>query len=1468
MSTGFDLPNQHSLTKTSRRSTLGDLLLIALAYLLIARGALVFVVYPEGMATVWFPSGLALAVLLLFPRREWAMLLATMFIANVGANLWGGNSLAVSFGFAVGNTLEPAVGAWVFTRLVGDQIKFTRLNEVLALVCIAIFSIALTALMGALVPAIAFNADYWRVWLTWWIPDALAVFLFTPFIVTWATSPFPRLPSLRRIIEVVALFASTIVASYIIFGMNVQTTTILQAYMIIPFMIWAALRFTLRGTSSAMLVTSLFAIWGTAHGLGFFAHPSGNVHESLLSTQLFLSVTTVMTLIVSVMLNERRQAEKSLRENEAHLRQMYEHLPLGYQSLDAEGRFIEVNPVWCAMLGYPREQVIGKWFGDFLVPSQVDLFRQRFPRFKQLGEIHDIEFEMVRQDGTHVFVQFDGKIGRDAHGEFKQTHCILNDITARKRIEAELQASEARYRNLFENMLGGYAYCQMIFENGRPVDFVYLEVNKAFGDLTGLHEVVGKKVTEVIPRIREESPEIFEIYGRVSQTGTPERFELDFKPLGIWLSISVYSPAPGYFVAVFDNITDRKQSEQALRESEEQFRSVVQTANDAIISEDAAGNVIFWNRAAESIFGYTADEMHGKPLSLIMPERFRDLHWQGLQDAVARGKANWNGKTLEMIGLAKDGHEFPIELSLAQWQAQRGIFFTAIIRDITARKRAEAELRESEASLKFSQQVAHLGHWTWDTQTNQLVWSDEMYRIFGIDRQNFDGALDKVIAQAIHPDDRAKVNAANTAVITEHKSEPLEYRVVWADGSVRTVWAVPGAKITDRDGKILKLSGIVQDITERNQAEEMLRASETSYRDLFNSVTEAIYVQNRDGVFLDVNRGAEIMYGYRREELIGKTPALVSAPDKNDLAQVMHAVTRAFAGEPQQFEFWGKRANGEIFPKEVRLSRGTYFGQPVVIAVAIDITERKKRERELEAIATVTAALRTAVTRDDMMPIIVEQISTLLGTESAAIGLYDLATAESVIQYANGSWAGAIGRHTPANVGVSHYVLTHKRPYVTADLANDPIFVSRDLVGDIRGMGCVPLIANDDVIGWLFAGVHTTLSDDDVRILQAIADIAASAINRATLHEQTEERLRRLGALQVIDRAINSSLDLHVTLGILINQVINQLNADAATVLLFQRQNRSLTCVAAKGFRRNGNTRANVQLNSDAISRIILERRLIQIANLNENPGALGHADRFANEGFVSYYAFPLVAKGQVKGVLEILYRTPHTPQPEWLDFGKALAEQAAIAVDNGELFAELQRRNDELIVAYDTTIEGWARALDLRDRETEGHTRRVVEHTLRLAQMMGVPADQMIHIQRGTLLHDIGKLGIPDAILLKPGKLTAEEWQTMRLHPVYAHELLSAIPYLHPAIDIPYCHHEKWDGTGYPRGLKGYEIPLAARIFAIVDVWDALRSDRPYRKAWSDQQIYEYLCEQTGKHFDPQVVDAFLKLLAINSAR
>jgi GAF domain-containing protein len=236
----------------------------------------------------------------------------------------------------------------------------------------------------------------------------------------------------------------------------------------------------------------------------------------------------------------------------------------------------------------------------------------------------------------------------------------------------------------------------------------------------------------------------------------------------------------------------------------------------------------------------------------------------------------------------------------------------------------------------------------------------------------------------------------------------------------------------------------------------------------------------------------------------------------------------------------------------------------------------------------------------------------------------------------------------------------------------------------------------------------------------------------------------------------------------------------------------------------------------------------------------------------------PLVFDRKIKGMLNVV--GPYLTESD-IPTLQAFANQIAVALENARLVRKLQTANEELDSAYQKTLEGWVQALDLRDNVTEGHTLRAAETTVHLARFMGVPNEHIPHIRRGALLHDIGKMAIPDSILRKPGPLSESEWQVMKQHPQTARTWLSAIDYLKPAIDIPYCHHEHWDGGGYAQGLAGNEIPFWTRIFTIIDVWDAMRSDRPYRKAISEKKTLQYIREESGKLFDPRVVEAFFDL-------
>jgi len=304
-----------------------------------------------------------------------------------------------------------------------------------------------------------------------------------------------------------------------------------------------------------------------------------------------------------------------------------------------------------------------------------------------------------------------------------------------------------------------------------------------------------------------------------------------------------------------------------------------------------------------------------------------------------------------------------------------------------------------------------------------------------------------------------------------------------------------------------------------------------------------------------------------------------------------------------------------------------------------------------------------------------------------------------------------------------------------------------------------------------------------------------------------KQRLKQLNALHQIDLAISSSHDIRSSLEVLLEQVKSELNVDAADVLVISPNAKSFHFAAGLGFKTHFIEHTHIKVGEGIAGKAGLEKRIISITELKKEEG-FSRSALLAEEDFISFHAVPLIAKGEVKGILEVFSRSQRYFSREWLDFLEMLAGQAALAVDNAILFDDLQKSNQELTLAYDATIEGWSHALEIRDRETQGHAERVVDLTLQIAKRMNLAPDEMVHIRRGALLHDIGKMGIPDHILSKAGPLTDHEWEIMREHPFLAFKMLSQINFLRPALDIPFYHHEKWDGSGYPFGLQGEQIP------------------------------------------------------------
>ena len=347
-----------------------------------------------------------------------------------------------------------------------------------------------------------------------------------------------------------------------------------------------------------------------------------------------------------------------------------------------------------------------------------------------------------------------------------------------------------------------------------------------------------------------------------------------------------------------------------------------------------------------------------------------------------------------------------------------------------------------------------------------------------------------------------------------------------------------------------------------------------------------------------------------------------------------------------------------------------------------------------------------------------------------------------------------------------------------------------------------------------------------------------------------------------IENEITHGDDINELLDVVIDEAISQLNVDAVTILKFDPRRKELVYSLGRGFFTNALKHTRLKVGEGNAGKAALEKGIIYLRNFTVNTSDLMKSPEFLAEGFASYHAIPMYVEDNLLGVIELFRRSDFDPDQEWYDYLQNLADQTAIALENFEVILDLKQSREDILHAYDETLEGWVHGLDIRVHESNGHTRRVTDYSLNLAAMAGIPEDQLQSIRRGSLLHDIGNAGVPDRVLLKPDVLTEEEKTLVRQHPNIAREMLYPISYLRPALDIPYCHHEWWDGSGYPRGIRGDAIPIAARIFSIVDVWDSLLSNRPYRPAWTKEQVIKYMHAMTGIQFDPVLMDFFWKMV------
>ena len=1073
----------------------------------------------------------------------------------------------------------------------------------------------------------------------------------------------------------------------------------------------------------------------------------------------------------------------------------------------------------------------------------------------------------------HVFSQ-----PEFSQGKLIGLYGTFQDITQQHQVEVQLSDSEQRFKQLFEHSINGFALHEIVKnQDGDVIDFRYLDVNAAFEVHTGIkgEDAIGRLATEVLPGI--EKTDLIGIYADVATTGEPQRFETYYEPHQRYYMITVFSPEPNQFATIFMDITERREAEEVIRTSERDFRVLFDSMAQGIVYQDRRGRIISANKAAEHILGLPLEElkglssydtlwksvkMNGEPLPGAEHPAMIALHTGKSVTGYAFGVYNPKRNDTVWIDVSavpqfREGEEEPYQV------------FTTFL-EITDQIRVQQALEERIKELHTLSRVGRIIH-----QESEL---EEICKLVGIELIN--GFRHPNLAVAVIEVNGQKFSTDEAIPETPYQlSVPIQVQQKEM-GQVSVFYTEEKAFILPEEHTLLE--GIAEWIglwLQQRQTQNQLLESERRFRNAILNAPNPIMIHSENGEVLEVNEAWLKATGYSREE-ISTVPEWIKLahPDLED--EIRERVQRSYAKT-----FTGHQG---VFPVQSRSGEKLdwYFSsaplgslpddRSIVITIAIDITDRVRAEEEnreyynrIMALREIDQVIVSTLELDEVLDLITSHLANLIKYDSMSILAIDGDELQVIACKGFDNSEEIMRYRFPSAPGYPNYeVIKNRTPLALTDVSKEsPTFQQpsrSNLRGDIKAWLGVPLFNRHEVIGMFTIDRcdEKPYTAQDIEVAMQYANRAAIAITNARLFEQTVDHLNRLEILRKIDGTITSSKDISDALHTVLEQVKVGLNVDVAAVFLYDEDEQALTYQQSFGYRTEGNPDHKVPVGQGYVGTVAarMEPLFIKKVNLVDD----GHKYPFslADEGIMSYYGFPLITKGRLLGVLQVLQRTELNPSSDWVKFAEALADQTAIAVDNLTLFNGLERANKELREAYDATIEGWAHALEIRDKETEGHSRRVVQLTERVALAFGVDPDSLVHIRRGVLLHDIGKMGVPDQILHKPGALNEDEWEIMRQHPVYAYEMLKSIDYLKPALLIPHYHHERWDGSGYPEGLKGEDIPLEARIFAVVDAYDALTSDRPYRSAWSEEETVKYLREQAGKEFDPAVVRKFLKIV------